>query len=236
MWTSVITIGKEHCGDLQYILSRLDESKFLSYATDESVERVFIHLAALCDYSEEAVSTVGDVLTDTFLCRNKLNFFRNNVRCRANRFANAALLGSLVGFDRAYEDALVRRTLVEQAEFSVEGIFYFRLKKLSENWAEICELTNHLLAVSQSDDDVYGVIGFLAPSEKGNPLELLETNGVCKLSYPSSDRSPKTFGEFSTPEENLVFEVARLHPSFLDVRCAENRELLECFSHITRLG
>ena len=75
MWSNVISIDKAYDREIEYILGRLQSTNDLSYAVEESDERIWIYLAGLCDKQDEIEQEMESMLEVVFLSFLKLRFF-----------------------------------------------------------------------------------------------------------------------------------------------------------------
>lgn len=75
MWSNVISIDKGFRREIEFILGKLKNIRHLSYAVEESRDRVFVYIASVCEMQEEVEAQVRDVLQTVFLVFLKLRFF-----------------------------------------------------------------------------------------------------------------------------------------------------------------
>ncbi|HPD02747.1 MAG TPA: hypothetical protein PK245_05240, partial [Clostridia bacterium] len=106
MWTSVISIDKSLKAELDFLVSKLSKIKNLSFAVEESDDRTFVHIAALCDYADAVSREINAILVELYLCRMKLSYFLKRLRYKSFGYALAALVSSLTHFDREFEEAV----------------------------------------------------------------------------------------------------------------------------------
>ncbi|MDR3217323.1 MAG: hypothetical protein LBT55_08010 [Clostridiaceae bacterium] len=165
MWSCIVSIDKELQAEFGYIVSKIREIKNLSYAVEDGGGRYFIYLAALCEYGADIEEKLRGILTGLYLDKFKLKYFLDGIKYRKLDYSAVTLISALVYFDREFEEAVCRRALSEVSDYSVDGIFEFRLKQLRGNWEELAELCNNLVTVSGGGaDDVFGMAAFMASS------------------------------------------------------------------------
>ena len=75
MWSNVISIDKGFRRETEFILGKLQNIRHLSYAVEESRDRVFIYIASVCEMQDEVEAQVRDILQTVFLVFMKLRFF-----------------------------------------------------------------------------------------------------------------------------------------------------------------
>ena len=66
MWSNVISIDKAYDREIEYILGRLQSTNDLSYAVEESDERIWIYLAGLCHKQDEIEQEMESMLEVVF--------------------------------------------------------------------------------------------------------------------------------------------------------------------------
>ena len=75
MWSDVISIDKAYGKEIEFVLGKLRGIKNLSFAVEESRDRVFIYLASVCEVAREVEEQVADILETVVLVFMKLRFF-----------------------------------------------------------------------------------------------------------------------------------------------------------------
>ena len=133
MWSNVISLDKGYGREIEFLLAKLKNIRHLSYAVEESRDRVFIYMASVCEAHEEVERQVKELIVTVFLVFMKLRFFLEKLQNMDLNHANCALICSLVHFDRQYESNIVRKALSETVDFAVDGILHFRLRPLVEH-------------------------------------------------------------------------------------------------------
>lgn len=210
MWSNVISIDKMYDREIDYILGRLQSTKDLSYAVEESKNRLWIYLAGICDRQEELDDEVQSILDVVFLSFIKLRFFLNKLHVRSMTHAKCALICSIVHFDREFESGIVTKTLKSALDYNVDGLMNFRLCALSEGWQELADLANRLLEGCNNEADIYDIATFITGSEgKLNQL-VLNHNRLRNLTCHKSVEVVKLFDQ---DEYNLLSAIIREKPS-----------------------
>ena len=145
MWSNLISIDKGYDKEIGYILDKLQCTKDVSYAIEESEDRMWIYLASACECADEVENKIYDILDVVFLSFFKLRFFLERLPIRALNHAKCALLSSIVNFDRDFESGIIAKTLSNSLDYNVDGLFNFRLRSLKEAWSEIADVASRLL-------------------------------------------------------------------------------------------
>lgn len=210
MWSNVISIDKSYDKEIEYILSRLQSTNEVSYAIEESRDRMWIYLAGLCDKQEEIEREIESMLEVVFLSFMKLRFFRERLHLASMTHAKCALVCSIVHFDRDFECGIVSKALKSALDYSIDGLLNFRLHALKEGWQELADLANRLLDGCSDDTDIYDIATFITGSEgKLNQLVLNKN----KLRNLTCHRSVEIVNLFDEGEYNMLSAIIREKPS-----------------------
>jgi len=223
MWSCELSIAKEFNREFNYLETRVKQCKNLSFALEESKERNFIYVAALCDNREEVQRYIEQSVCEVYLTYMKLSFFLKRLEHTYLTHSLVALLSSLIFFDRTFEESLIVKTMQELATYNVDGILNFRLRALTDNWNELSVLANNLLKVASTPDDIFNVATFLASSDSKNRL-LFQKNGGCQIINTTENRQVEVERFFDEPEFDLILATVRECPSEIiieDVKFSE---------------
>lgn len=208
MWSNVISIDKGFRREIEFILGKLKNIRHLSYAVEESRDRVFVYIASVCEMQEEVEAQVRDVLQTVFLVFLKLRFFLSSLQNMDLNHANCALICSLVHFDTEYEKNIIGRVLGETIDYAIDGLLNFRLRPLMENWEELAELATRLIA-SGSGGDIYDIASFITGTDGAKNRLALTRDALLNLTVR---RPVEVIDLFDKPELNLISAIIREHP------------------------
>ena len=78
MWSDVISIDKGFGKEIEFLLCKLRGVKNLSFAVEESRDRIFIYLASACELAEEVEEQVTSILETAILVFMKQRCFLEN--------------------------------------------------------------------------------------------------------------------------------------------------------------
>ncbi len=208
MWSNVISIDKSFDKESDFIVSNVRDIKNMSYAVEESNDRLWVYVASICEVSNEVEEKVTDIVETVVLTYIKLRFFLDKLHSREMTHSNCALISSLVHFDRVYESNLFRKALSETADFNVDGLYNFRMSGVVENWEELALLAEKLL--DGNDKDVFDVASFITATE-GVKSRLAVIGG--KL-YNLSRRAPvEILPLYQENELNMISAIISEKPS-----------------------
>lgn len=208
MWSNVISIDKGFRREIEFILGKLKNIRHLSYAVEESRDRVFVYIASVCEMQEEVEAQVRDVLQTVFLVFLKLRFFLSSLQNMDLNHANCALICSLVHFDTEYEKNIIGRVLGETIDYAIDGLLNFRLRPLMENWEELAELATRLIS-SGSGGDIYDIASFITGTDGAKNRLALTRDALLNLTVR---RPVEVIDLFDKPELNLISAIIREHP------------------------
>ena len=208
MWSNVISIDKGFRREIEFILGKLKNIRHLSYAVEESRDRVFVYIASVCEMQEEVEAQVRDVLQTVFLVFLKLRFFLSSLQNMDLNHANCALTCSLVHFDTEYEKNIIGRVLGETIDYAIDGLLNFRLRPLMENWEELAALAARLIS-SGSGGDIYDIASFITGTDGAKNRLALTRDALLNLTVR---RPVEVIDLFDKPELNLISAIIREHP------------------------
>lgn len=208
MWSNVISIDKGFRREIEFILGKLKNIRHLSYAVEESRDRVFVYIASVCEMQEEVEAQVRDVLQTVFLVFLKLRFFLSSLQNMGLNHANCALICSLVHFDTEYEKNIIGRVLGETIDYAIDGLLNFRLRPLMENWEELAALATRLIS-SGSGGDIYDIASFITGTDGAKNRLALTRDALLNLTVR---RPVEVIDLFDKPELNLISAIIREHP------------------------
>lgn len=208
MWSNVISIDKGFRREIEFILGKLKNIRHLSYAVEESRDRVFVYIASVCEMQEEVEAQVRDVLQTVFLVFLKLRFFLSSLQNMDLNHANCALICSLVHFDTEYEKNIIGRVLGETIDYAIDGLLNFRLRPLMENWEELAALATRLIS-SGSGGDIYDIASFITGTDGTKNRLALTRDALLNLTVR---RPVEVIDLFDKPELNLISAIIREHP------------------------
>ncbi len=231
MWSNVISIDKGFGREIEFMLGRLDRIKHLSYAVEESKDRVFIYIASVCERREEVEEKVKSLLQTVLLVFMKTRFFLEHLQNPDLNHANCALISSLVHFDSDYERGAVTRVLSETSDYAVDGIVNFRLRPLTENWAELAALAVRLL--SSGGGDIYDIASFITGTDGAKNRVALSRDSLFNLTVR---RPVEVIDLFGKPELNLINAIIRERPCEILLRGASlSAPMNSTLRHIARV-
>ncbi|MDE6302429.1 MAG: hypothetical protein K2M36_02445 [Clostridia bacterium] len=210
MWSNVISIDKSYDREIDYILGRLQNTKELSYAIEESRGRMWIYLASVCEKQDEVEEKLQGIFEVVFLSFLKLRFFLDKLHIKRMSHAKCALICSIVHFDREFESNILTKVLSSSLDYNVDGIMNFRLRSLIESWQELADLANRLLDGCNDESDIYDIATFITGSEgKLNQL-VLNRNSLRNL---TCHRAVEVVKLFDSDEYNMLSAIIREKPT-----------------------
>ena len=211
MWSNVISIDKGFGREIEFILAKLQKIRHLSFAVEESRDRVFFYIASVCEMQEEVEGQVRELLQTVFLVFMKLRFFLGALHNMDLNHANCALICSLVHFDSEYEKGIVSRVLSETCDYAVDGLMHFRLRPLSENWEDsfITGTDGAKNRIALTDDSLFNLT-------VRRPVEVIDL--------------------FGQPEFNLISAIIRERPCEILLKGAHlSAQMDRALRHIARV-
>lgn len=210
MWSNEISIDKKYEREIDYILNKLNTIKDVSFAVEESQDRVWIYLASVCerqDYVEEEIARIVETVILTFM---KIKFFTEKLCGNDMTSAKCVLICSLAHFDRDFEKTVVRKVLSNALDYNLDGLVNFRLRALTDEWKELASVSQRLLDGATLEDDIYDVSSFITGSDS-KKCRLQISNGTIK--NLTEHRIVEVLSVFDNEEYDLINSIIENHPS-----------------------
>ena len=223
MWSNVISIDKRFGREIDFLIAKLGSIRHLSYAAEESRDRVFFYIASVCELQEETEGQVRDILKTVFLTFMKLRFFLDKLQNIELNHANCALISSLVHFDSQYERSVVDRVLSECIDYALDGLMNFRLRPLTENWSELASLAARLIS-SGSGGDAFDIASFITGTEGAKNRVAITGDAIVNL---TARRPVEVIDLFDKPDFNLISAVIGERPCEILLEDAHLSEVMQ---------
>ena len=205
--------------------------KDLSFAIEESKDRLWIYLASLCEKSAGLEDELTLLMDDIILTYMKTTFFLERLPSFTLTHATCSLICSLVHFDRRYEENLLRRALAETADFNVDGLYNFRLMELKQNWEEVISLATRLM--DSTDSDAYDISAFITSTDNADNRVAIDNGEVYNL---TTGKKANILNVFDNDEFNLIMAVIGQFPEEIIVeRTPISKEMKDTLKHIAHL-
>ncbi len=201
MWSNEISIDKRHEKEISYILDSIENTNDLSYATEESRDRLYIYVASACERVNDVESRLEEIVKTVILSFFKQEFFLERLDLKKMELAECALLSSIVHFDREFEGAVVSRALAGVGDVNIDGIFNFRLDALYDSWEELAEVSARLVDSVSSDGELYDIASFITGGDGGKNRLLIESG---RLKNITCHRTVEVVNLFDEGEKNLL--------------------------------
>lgn len=231
MWSNVISIDKRYVKEIDCIKERVGNMRDLSFAIEESKDRIWIYLASLCEKSAKLEEEITILTQDIILTYMKTTFFLERLPSFTLNHAACSLICSLVHFDRRYEENLLRRALAETADFNVDGLYNFRLMELKQNWEEVISLATRLM--DATDSDAYDISAFITSTDNAENRVAIDSGQVFNL---TTGKRVEILNVFDNYEFNLIMAVIGENPVEIIVeRSNLTRDMLTTLKHIAHL-
>ncbi len=209
MWSNVISIDKKYTKEIDYILKGLSNTNDLSYAVEESDDRIWIYIASACEHQPEIEDVVIKLLEAVFLSYFKTRFFISKLKITSLTYAKCALLSSIVHFDRDFESGVVARVMRNSLDYNLDGLMNFRLRALRESWDELADVARRLLDGATDENDIYDIASFITGSD-GGKNQLILKHGVLK--NITRRKNIDVIDLFDDEEYNLLYAIISQKP------------------------
>lgn len=218
MWSNVISIDKNFKKEFDYLFGIVKKAENLSFAFEESRERYFLYVAALCENSDSARNLVEQAIVHVYLTHIKLGVFLKNINHENLNHAIVALVSSLLAFDKSFEETVILKALSDTIDYNVDAIFNFRLSALKENWTELSELCNNLLTSAADENDVYNVASFITSDEGGKNKLMISCDCPPTIKNLTENREVEIETIFDNQELNVLLAAVKESPKEIFVK------------------
>jgi hypothetical protein len=233
MYSNVISLDKELDREADFVLDRLKEIKDLSFAVEESKDRLWIYIACICELREKVEEELANIMETVFLSFLKMRFFRKNLKNFEINHANCALISSLIHFDREYENNMLLKVLADSSDYNVDGLLNFRLRALCDNWDELCAVAMRLIDNRGDDCDIYDIASFITGTEASRCQLAIRNNALFNL---TNRHRVDIVNLFDEEELNLISAIIREHPSEIIVEnTALSQPMSATLKHLARI-
>ena len=231
MWSNVISIDKRYSKEIDCIKNRIGEMKDLSFAVEESRDRIWIYLASLCEKSARLEEEITLLMQDIILTYMKTRFFLEKLPSFQLTHATCSLICSLVHFDRRYEENILRKRVAETADFNVDGLYNFRLQDLKQNWDEVISLASRLM--SSTDSDAYDIASFITSTDSAGNRVAIDSGQIFNL---TTGERADLLDIFDKEEFNIIMAVIGECPSEIIVeRTPLSKEMKATLNRIAEI-
>ncbi len=210
MWINELSIDKKYNVEYDYIISRLDGIKNLSYTKENSKERFICSLATNLENENFVKSELQDIITKVILIylKRRIVFSGIDVNC----YLDVAYMASIIYFDINYEVNYLRSKMDNITDYNIDGILNFRLKKLKDNWLELRGFTADLLKFSTVEDLTY-ITSLMNSTYSGvSELKLEKTKGSIKLTTTQPELNIDILPIYSNDYYNILDAIIFSNP------------------------
>lgn len=233
MWSNVISIDKRYEREISYILDSIESTNEMSYATEESPQRLFVYVASACEDADAAQKRVQDIADTVILDFFKQRFFSERLGLDSPDLAECALISSIVHFDREFEAAVCAKAFSALSDINIDGTFNFRLTALVESWEELAGVAARLLEGISGEGELYDIAAFITGSDGGKNQLLLERGRLKNL---TRRKNVEVVNLYDRPELNLLSAILGESPLEIHISKGElSGQLCSSLRHIARV-
>ncbi|MBR4800365.1 MAG: hypothetical protein IK048_01635 [Clostridia bacterium] len=210
MWSNEISLDKKYDREIEFILGKLSGMKDVSFAVEESQDRVWIYLASVCEKQDEVEEKIEEIVETVILTFMKIRFFCEKLGGEPMSQAKCVLICSLAHFDKDFERTIVRKVFSNALDYNLDGLVNFRLRALKDEWQELATVSARLLDGADGEDDVYDVSSFITGSDAKKSKIIIDKDNVKNV---TEHRIIEVLDVFDDDEFNLLSSIVENHPS-----------------------
>ncbi len=201
-----VTDCKNNVSNIVYMYSGLSEllngmSRNFSAYGDGS--RSVLEIEADEGYSPMIRAEIEDRIADIIAVNYKYSYFSSAVHPYGlNRDENEILLSSLISADIDDDKSYIRRKIFCENEYSVDGLFNFRLAPLKRKWSEVVEYIPRTFDVEKLKDFITFIL-----DEKNGTRVYVDNGKVFDCHFKRMNRTFLTgrqYGEYKLINEILL--------------------------------
>lgn len=161
MWQTIISIDKKFKREYSFIIDSLNRIEGIAYAIEETKNRHHINVASNEENLKRIKPLIENVIVNTILIYIKYDYLSNKIHFNNESYLNSALISALVYCDRNHESDIVKDSIKDCSEYSIDALFRFRMNELISNWNEVVVLVNGLIHSNHTASDIYSLIEFI---------------------------------------------------------------------------
>ena len=233
MWSNEISLDKKYAREMDYIAGKLNTVKDVSFAMEESEDRVWIYLASACERQDVVEEELFEIVETVILTFFKARFFLERLGSGKMGFARCVLICSLVHFDRDFERTVLRKVLSNALDYNLDGLMNFRLRALKDEWEELAGVSLKLLESASGESEVFEVSSFITGGEQKRCRVVLDGERVKNL---TEHTLVDVVNVFDDDEFNYLFAILSAHPSEIVLDGASmSKDLCSTLKKISRV-
>lgn len=177
MWQSSILISNHYNKD--DVLKRgLERIEGLYFADGIWGGYASYDIAAKDRDRENVKEKVFDLITEIILNNVKAEFITSSLELKKINPSICTLISSMLYYDDAKEQKIVRKVLESLDGYCIDGIVNFRLRGLVEEWKELGSVIANTVNRGFCDKDVYSLALYMLGERKNTSLFIADSKEI----------------------------------------------------------
>lgn len=177
MWQSSILISNHYNKD--DVLKRgLERIEGLYFADGVCGNYASFDIAAKDRDKAVVKNKVLDLITEIILNNVKAEYITSALVRRKINPSLCTLISSMLYYDNAKEQAIVRKVLQSLDGYCIDGIVNFRLRNLVEEWKELGGVIVNTVERGFCDKDVYSLALYMLGERRGTSLFIADSKEI----------------------------------------------------------
>jgi hypothetical protein len=128
------------------------------------------------------------------------------------------------------------KTLVMTEEYSIDGLFLFRMGELVGNWDELCRFSVGLLSMNPTDSDILNLTSFLIEASDGKKNKIFISGGEEILIYNATTKEKIYVHDvFSDEKQNLTNAVIGCYPEEIYIKNNLSGSIVDNLKRIAKI-
>ncbi len=231
MWQSSILISSRF--DKDGVLKRgLEKIEGLYYADGVWGKYVSYDIASKDRDKPAVMNKVFDLITEIILNNVKLEYITSSLGNIKINSSLCTLISSMLYYDDAKEQNIVRKVLSELDAYCIDGIVNFRLRTLVEEWKELGRVIANTVNSGFREKDVYSLALYMLGERKGTSLFIADSKEILITNVTKGGlvNVPEIFSE---KLHNIINAIVKYGASEVVIeRKNADKELLSALRHI----
>ncbi|MEG2561922.1 MAG: hypothetical protein RSB10_04845 [Clostridia bacterium] len=230
MWQTRLTMTNDNQQDVEYIEKRLQSGQNLTFAKTYTKNNVIFSVACAENLEKNAKKVIENIARDMILVFYKLRYILHFLNISKDMNSDMCIfISALLFFDFESEKDDLGVILANMQEYSLDGLYYFGIKDIKQNWAEECAMAQDLLSSDFERKDLLNISQFLqsARSKKASLFladcdEMLITNatkgGIIEIKQLFNNRLNNLIGAvIENSAAEIIMERANAKKDIVDV-------------------
>lgn len=177
MWQSTILISNHYNKD-DLLKKGLERIEGIYFAEGNSGKYTSFDIAAKESEKIAVRSKVCELIAEIILNNVKVEYIMTSLGTRKISPSVCTLISSMLYYDNAKEERIVKRVLSGLDAYCIDGIVNFRLRSLTDEWRELGNIISNTLNKGFGEREVYSLALYMLGERKGTSLFIADSKEI----------------------------------------------------------